>query len=334
MIDILHFISYLNCTKLSNFLKTILSYVFSLFLKKTIVWGLPCTLSIEPIARCNLKCPECAIGSGNFHREKGEMSIELATKILNETHRHLLHLFLYFQGEPFLSRTIFELIHIAKKKKIYTVISTNAQLITSEIAEQIIISKLDKIIISLDGISQESYEKYRVGGNVQKALDAIRYLAEFKRVYKSKKPYISVQYLVLSCNEGEINEAKIRSKKLGANEFKLKTAQFYNFENGNELMPRNPKYNRYKRLSTNKFVLKNSLPNRCSRLWFSSVIGFDGKVAVCCFDKDIEFLDADISKQNLKTIWKSDSLMNFRKKILKQRNTIPICCNCTEGLKI
>jgi MoaA/NifB/PqqE/SkfB family radical SAM enzyme len=120
-------------------------------------------------------------------------------------------------------------------------VSRNGHFITEENCAKIVSSGLKKLIISADGITQESYEKYRVEGNLEKVKEGILNLALAKKNAKSQYPKIVFQFIIFKHNEQDVNEVKTWAKKLDVNKVKLKTAQAYNPETGSELLPENPK---------------------------------------------------------------------------------------------
>jgi len=69
-------------------------------------------------------------------------------------------------------------------------------------------------------------------------------------------------------------------------------------------------------------------------MWHSCVITWDGKIVPCCFDKDAKYVMGDLKQQAFPEIWKSDAYNRFRASLLKGRNEIDICKNCTEGTKV
>jgi radical SAM protein with 4Fe4S-binding SPASM domain len=157
---------------------------------------------------------------------------------------------------------------------------------------------------------------------------------EWKRKLKSATPYIIFQFLVVKPNEHQLNEVKELAKSLGVDEVKFKTAQLYDFENGNPLMPENEKYSRYRKTNSGKYIIKNELKNQCWRMWQGCVVTWDGKVVPCCFDKDAQHQIGDVSTSTFRQVWKSEEYQNFRSAIIKGRSEIDICNNCTEGSKV
>jgi radical SAM protein with 4Fe4S-binding SPASM domain len=226
------------------------------------------------------------------------------------------------------------MVKYASGKKIITATSTNAHYITPEIAEKTVRSGLDKLIISLDGITQESYVKYRVGGTLDKVLVGAKNMIEAKRKLSSKSPYIVFQFLVVKHNEHEIGAAKKLTQELGVDEIVFKTAQIYDYENGSELIPTNEKYARYRRTASGKYVVKNSYENNCWRMWSGAVITWDGKMVPCCFDKDAKHQLGNVSETSVKEVWNNQQYKNFRTSISKSRSEIDICTNCSEGTRV
>ena len=114
----------------------------------------------------------------------------------------------------------------------------------------------------------------------------------------------------------------------------MKSAQVYNYENGNPLIPTIEKYARYEKQIDGTFKVKNKLLNHCWKLWHSCVITWDGLVVPCCFDKDATHRLGDLKASSFKTLWQKEPYQNFRSRLLKGRDQIDICTNCTEGCKV
>jgi radical SAM protein with 4Fe4S-binding SPASM domain len=298
------------------------------------VKGLPISLSIEPTTSCNLRCPECPSGLRNFTRPTGALEMPLFKKIIDETESHLQYLTFYFQGEPYLNPAFLDMVKYASDKKIYTSTSTNAHYLNDENAKKTIESGLDRLIISIDGTTQEIYEQYRVGGQLNKVLEGTQNIIKWKKELRSSTPYIIFQYLVVKPNEHQIADAQRLADELGVDELVLKTAQIYDYKNGSDLIPENEKYSRYKKNSTGAYTIKNNLDNQCWKMWHSSVITWDGNVVPCCFDKDAKYSMGNVQTDTFQNIWNNEKYQTFRTNLLKSRSSIDICTNCSEGTKV
>ena len=215
---------------------------------------------------------------------------------MDESSRHLWYLIFYFQGEPYLHPQFTELVCYASKKNIYTATSTNAHYLTDVNARKTVESGLDRLIISIDGTTQEVYEQYRVGGKLDKVIEGTKNIVKWKRELKSKTPHLIFQFLVVRPNEHQLAEVEELAKELGVDEVAFKTAQVYEYENGNPLIPTLEKYARYKKQSDGTYTIKNKLLNQCWKMWHSCVITWDGSVVPCCFDKDASHTMGSLQK--------------------------------------
>ncbi len=328
------YIRRLTVSKIINLLKLYVSFWYSKWRGKPYVWGKPATLTIEPTTACNLGCPECPSGLRSFTRPTGNIKEKTVDLVLDQLAPHLAYLNYYFQGEPFIHKDFFRLIEKAHHKGVYTCTSTNAHFINDKTAEATIKSGLDKLIISLDGITQEVYESYRINGELNKVLDGAKKMMEWKQRLNSSTPLVVFQFLVVRPNEHQIEDAKNLAIKIGVDKINFKTAQIYDFENGNPLIPSIDRYSRYKKSPNGTYTIKNNLENQCWRMWRGSVLTWDGKVIPCCFDKDAKHEMGNINLASFENIWKSRSYMNFRNSILKSRSSIEICKNCSEGTRV
>lgn len=295
---------------------------------------MPMALSIEPTTACNLACPECPSGLKMFSRPTGNLQMELNKKIINELSPWLLYINYYFQGEPFIHPHFLEMVRYAASKRIFTSASTNAHFLDDETARKTVESGLDRLIVSIDGTSQDTYQQYRINGDLRKVVEGTKNIVRWKKTLRSKTPHLIFQFLVVRPNEHQVDDVFALAKELGVDEVRIKTAQVYQYENGNPLIPENEAYSRYRKNSDGTYSLKNKLQNHCWRMWSSSVITWDGKVVPCCFDKDATHRLGDLKNQSFRSIWNSVDYLSFRKAVLRSRKEIDICSNCSEGSKV
>jgi radical SAM protein with 4Fe4S-binding SPASM domain len=195
-------------------------------------------------------------------------------------------------------------------------------------------SGLDRLIISIDGTTQETYQQYRVGGELSKVLDGARNILKWKKELKSKTPHVIFQFLIVKPNEHQLEEMEKLAQEIGVQELRFKTAQVYDYEKGNALIPTLANYSRYKKQEDGTYAIKNKMLNHCWRLWHSTVVTWDGLVVPCCFDKDAKHQLGDLKNTSFRQLWKGAAYDNFRKALLRSRTEIDICKNCTEGTKV
>ena len=332
--DSLNILSRLTPQRAVNAAKVLTSYYYSMLAKQPVQWGLPISISIEPTTSCNLRCPECPSGLRSFTRDTGMLNENFFKETIDSLYKDLLYLIFYFQGEPYLNPQFLEMVNYASQKGIYTATSTNAHYLTDEMAKKTVESGLDRLIISIDGTTQDVYESYRIGGKLDKVLQGAQNMVKWKKELKSNTPHLIFQFLVVKPNEHQIEDAKKLTKELGVDEIRFKTAQLYDYELGNDLMPTIDEYSRYKKNKDGTYSIKNKLLNHCWKLWHSCVITWDGKVVPCCFDKDAQHQLGDLQKNTFSNLWQSEPYQNFRRSLLKSRSEIDICKNCSEGTKV
>ncbi|MEQ8239085.1 MAG: radical SAM/SPASM domain-containing protein [Cyclobacteriaceae bacterium] len=332
--DTFQLASKLSFKRIKNACQIYWSFTRSRIKRSSNIVGLPLSISVEPTTACNLRCPECPSGLRSFTRPTGKLSTELFDKLIEEIHETLFYLIFYFQGEPYLHPEFLQMVAKAKAKKIYTATSTNAHFLDSENAKKTVLSGLDRMIISIDGASQQTYEAYRKTGKLDKVIDGTKNILKWRKKLKSKTPAVVWQFLVVKPNEHEIETIRKLSKELGVDKVAFKTAQIYDYANGNPLIPTIDKYSRYRKVDENNYELKHKIFDECWKMWHSCVVTWDGKVVPCCFDKDAHFTLGNIQHESFETVWNSSSYNSFRNQLLNGRKEIEMCKNCTEGGKV
>ncbi|MFC2087987.1 radical SAM/SPASM domain-containing protein [Calditrichota bacterium] len=321
--------------RILNMLKIYSSMYLSKIFRKQIIWGYPLYLMIEPTNICNLKCPMCPSGNGDMKREFGKLDFDTYKKILDEIGEYVIQIQLWNQGEPFINKSFLDFVRYAKTKSCMTQTSTNGHYIrTDEQAEEVIKSGLDQLIFSMDGTNKESYEKYRIGGNFDLVIETLERLARAKKKLKSKTPLIELQFVIFKHNEKEFDDLIELAKKNNVNRISFKTAQVYSAEQAEVYLPENIEYSRYN-FDGRQFEMRGEIKNWCNRLWLNSTINWEGSITPCCFDKDSDYAFENITKNgtSFKNTWKNKGYLKFRKNVMTNRKSIPMCLNCNEGLK-
>ena len=333
--DSINLATKLTPSRIWNGIKVLSSFYVSRIFNKSIQWGYPVAVSFEPTTSCNLRCPECPSGLRAFTRPTGMLKKDFFSETIDDIHKHLLYLIFYFQGEPYLNPSFLDMVKYASGKGIYTATSTNAHYLTNDAARKTVESGLDRLIISIDGTTQDVYQQYRVGGNLEKVLEGTRNIVKWKKELKSNTPFVFFQFLVVKPNEHQIEEIKALAKETGVDGVRFKTAQVYDFVNDpNKLIPTIDKYSRYKKNADGTYTAKNKLANHCWKLWHANVITFDGLVVPCCFDKDAMHQLGNLKNKSFKQIWNNTNYKQFRSELMNSRKNIDICANCSEGISV
>ena len=319
--------------KLFNIIKNWFAYI-----KKDVApKGYPSILMIEPTNLCNLQCPLCPRGADIIKREKGMMVFENFRKIIDEMGDFLLNLTLYGFGEPFMNKDIYKMIEYIRGKKIFVRISTNGHFFSKEEdRKKLIETQLDSLVVSLDGASQETFMQYRKKGDFNEVVKNLKQIVQLREESKSKLPYIELQFIVMKQNEHEIEEMKRLAKEIGVDKLTLKSvlldeATHLSNEEKVKYLPTNPQYSRY--VNKERLGKKDKINiTYCSRIWFSSVILWDGSVAPCCYDFDGSHTFGNVFKEKFGNIWNNGKYKSFRKQVLKDKTIYKICESCSGRL--
>ena len=257
---------------------------------------------------CQLKCPLCHTGLGNIHRDKGVMDFEMYRKTVDQIKSYCIWLTLYSWGEPFLNKDIDKYIAYAHRARLGTIISTNLNKpLTPEMAEAVVRSGLDTMIVSIDGVTQEIYEQYRVAGQLNRVIDNLRLLVETKRRLGVHTPYLEWQFIVMKQNEHQIDAARALAGEIGVDNIIFKNVDFpWGMDDptlAEQWLPAGD--SRYIRDATFDRPYKED-GAACWRLWRTAVVNWDGGLAPCCYLTDKEHDFGDVSKHSVAEIWNND----------------------------
>jgi len=315
-----------------NLLKALAGGACGRISDRPLAWGAPYVLSVEPTNLCDLHCPHCETGAGTLSRPTGYLDMELYRTILELNHGHLLYLLLYDQGEPLLHPHFPEMVRLAKKQGLCVASSTNGQRLADySYAREIAASGLDALIISADGLTQSTYELYRRGGSLEKVCSGLAALRAARRARGGRTPRLYLQFVVMRHNEHELPLLRAEAAKWGADQVLVKSPYLRSVEGAEEILPAEERYRRY-RCIEGHWLRKEKAARPCPRLWYSSVIHWDGKVVPCCFDKDGSHLLGHASEP-LKKLFHGEAYRQFRRRQYSA-HAPQICQNCTDGLKI
>jgi radical SAM protein with 4Fe4S-binding SPASM domain len=301
-------------------------------------YGEPTSCFIEPTNLCNLHCPLCTAGSGALNRPRGFLGMNQFERILERLPEGITDLYLWGQGEPFMTPDFLPMVKSASGRGFRTVVSTNGHFLHPP--KDIIDSGLDTLIISLDGADRETYESYRIGGSFDQVIEGIRGLT--KTIDKVKSDLkIELQCVINNRNEKNLYQFKTLAESLGLKKTVFKTLQAASLSGDGSMdfmIPADQRLTRYRKKKCGDNIILETdrswmLRNRCLRLYYSFQVDWEGNVLPCCFDKNSEYLMGNILNDPFGKIWNGEKYRSFRNMLNNRGRSLPMCHDCTEGLR-
>ena len=268
----------------------------------------PYILFVDPYNKCNLKCPLCFRGKNEIIERENKIDITTYEKLINPLKKYLFQIFLYNNSEPFLNKDIYRIINYNKINNIGTVVSSNLSLKIDP--KKMVESGLEYLIVSADGITQEIYEKYRVGGKLDVVVNNIKQIIIEKRRLKSKFPYIEWNCIVTKKNENHIDDIREFAYNLGVDTVRFANVNFFTEDKERKLkedewLPNRAEFREFKSKDFKKRERK-----ACFWLWRTAVINPDGSVLPCCL-YDTEDFGNSIDNSFL-DIWNNEKYLEAR----------------------
>lgn len=299
-------------------------------------FGYPYAALIEVGNYCNLRCPTCPTPGDKVCRKKELMSFDNFKKVIDNIKDSVQVVLLYFTNEPLLNPDISRMVEYAHRNNLYTEISTNAVLLNKEKTKELFESRLDRIILDLDGTTKESYEQFRVGARFEQVFDNIKYFCRQKQNSKLRRPFIDLQFVLNKLNQNEVQDIKKIAKDLKVDRLTIRSFNLgeyaYSEKEINDLsvkfFPDTEEYSqsiRYKK-EGGRLKVKNS-PKECPLARSHLVVLADGSVSMCCYDLRGNYLYGNVLSHKLKDIWFSPDIQKKRK--LAEERKYSLCKICS-----
>ena len=233
----------------------------------------PLAVDIELASECNFRCVFCQKNDKEFwdKNEEKMMSWDIAKKIIDEcAEMGVYSMKVNWRGEPTLNPHLAEYVAYMKKVGIHEVMmNTNGSKITVELADKIIHSGMDRIIFSCDGISPETYNKIRRGGDWNKFIANLRMFSERCSMYKSlghKVPIIRINTAIMEENKHEI---PLFHKEFDGIVDELRFNTLYNPQKKNTFLGKRHRETKRK---------------GCPQIYQRMIVSSEGDATVCCAD--------------------------------------------------
>ena len=273
----------------------------------------PNTVLLDTCPFCNLHCSFCP--HDRTTRPKAFMDWQLYKKIIDEIAEKnpYVHVYMVFSGEGLIMKDLPERIKYAKEKGLKRVIlNTNSVLMTKEWAERLVKAGLDVLYPAVDGITQETYGKIRIGGDLKKAIQGVLNYREALQKYGRSDQKMYVQFVETEENVHEEEEL----------------IRFWH-EKGIPVKLR-PQTSWGGKVRADHLKL---FPERLPCYWAltTMVIINNGDVSLCAVDIDCEYNKGNVRKESIENVWNGE-LKEFRELHLKGMwDKLPeLCRNCRD----
>lgn len=285
----------------------------------------PFTVFIDPSSACNFSCEFCfnrdKTGIG---RKQEVMKFDLYKKIIDDLKKfpHKIKCMrLYKEGEPLVNKMLPDMIKYAKEKDVADKIefTTNGSLLTPEKNKELIDAGLDRIVISVEAVSEEKYKK------ISKVdIDFQKYVENIKNFYNNKK----------QC------KVCIKSTDIGVKGDEKKFYEIFGdisdeifIENITPIWPKLDISNVKEKCETGLYGQELDKVSVCPYIFYSLTVNSDGTVSACFVDWEHKIIIGDVKEQSFYDIWNGEKLKEFRimhlKKMKKNHET---CKNCGQLL--
>ncbi|MFC2163291.1 radical SAM/SPASM domain-containing protein [Candidatus Altiarchaeota archaeon] len=293
-------VRYSTVKKILNLIRCLTEYVQG----REVLRSYPFEANIESTNDCNLHCRYCRTGQGIPGRDRGAIKIAQFKAIIDDLGEYFYHVSLFGHGEPLLNRDLTSMIRYARQKGIATLIHSNLNIpLRQEMAEDIVDSGLNYLSASIDGTSQETYEKYRIGGDLETVLKNIEKINKAKEKHGGKGPVLTWQFIVFAHNEHELMKAADMAKERGMR-FNVK-------------YPSAPEKFKLKEYADREVF---SGGDKCRFPWTQLNVAWDGSVTPCCFAFRKEEDFGRIGEKDFRKLWNNERFLDARRYCQDNKN--------------
>jgi radical SAM protein with 4Fe4S-binding SPASM domain len=270
----------------------------------------PRSATIDPISRCNLRCPLCPTGRGHASSPgKGILSRDLYLRALDQLPK-LECLRLFNWGESLQHPEILDFIRIASERDIRVHVHSNLSIKKDPaFFDGLVRSGLDSLFVSLDGASAETYARYRVGGDFDLVVANIERIQAAKQRISSRHPRVIWKFIIHRDNAHEVDAARRHAESLGV-EFTTDTIGLaddlpdYDMAEPIEVrraewLPEDPA------LRAAEYRSETPPPptNKCHQLFQTTVITPNGDVMPCCYASHPGNAFGNLNESSFQEIW-------------------------------
>jgi MoaA/NifB/PqqE/SkfB family radical SAM enzyme len=188
---------------------------------------------VEITNKCNLNCSTCMRNVWDV--EYGNMAEQTFERTLAgiQARSPKPDIFIGGYGEPLYHPACLGMIEKAKSLGLHVSLITNGILLTEDISRKLIELQLDRLWVSLDGASPESYTDVRLGNALPVILENLKRLRAQQYQYFGFSPWgmvprLGIAFVAMRCNIHDLPEVIRLGMQLGAVEFSISNVLAHN----------------------------------------------------------------------------------------------------------
>lgn len=308
---LLLFLKYNSMKKINNLIRC----EYELLRKKTVLKSIPYVVKLEANNICNLDCEFCYRKTLNYGF--GYTSFENFKKMFDPLKDYMYYCAPHYLGEPFLHKDMARILTYIHKNNVATYISSNLNYLTEDLARDVINSGLDLLTVSVDAVDQETYKKYRKGGDFNLVIKNLKMLVDQKKKLKSSTPLIELQFIIFKYNEHQIDKVEALAKEIGVDSLKIRPGII----DDEEWIPKNKMY------VSKLYTKKNKDRKTCWWLWKTATITWNGEMFPCC-RRILKKSFGNVLKEDFSAIWNNEQYVDARKCFSSKSKFDSPCYTC------
>ncbi|MBN1263812.1 MAG: SPASM domain-containing protein [Candidatus Pacebacteria bacterium] len=320
---------FLTIRRVSNLLLNQWEYLF----RKARLRSLPRSLSLELTNICNLRCPSCPTHTQSSSRKRKIVTYRQFAYLVRKFKGFMYNFAIGANGEITIIPGIEKYVSLGRKNNLFITADTNLNC-SRETIKKLFLAGINMVNISLDGTSQRSYGRYRIGGNFKRVFENMAYLVKLKRKNKSFFPIVQWQLIVNKFNESEVEKARKMAIQVGIDQFRtglpfIPGGDDYFFGDNPKIVEQ---FSRRFLPTGSQYQIKDRVALLACYQPFSELqILNNGDVIPCCRLREKGVVLGNIFKKPLIRIWNNAGFIYFRRQLKKQGRR-PHCAVCLKNM--
>lgn len=306
---------------------------FDLLTRATHLHATPGMLILEPGTVCNLRCPFCSTGNRSLKLRRELLTPDRFQRIVKHLHlASLRKVHLFNWGEPLINPHLWDYVRFFSRRRIRTMVSTNLAL--KDFSERELVtmirSGLSELLVGLDGMTQCTYARYRVGGRLDRVIRNLRHLVALQSRLRARGPAIIIQMLLNRFNEPEVESARKFADSLGAG-FRVNENFYAPPEQHEEWIAESIKARYGRQPAAIGGRRRTAVINTpCRQLWDAPIVNANGDVLPCCVIDDPRYAVGNLCEQHIDQIWNGERMRVLRGFVVDPQASRPRFRNACE----